>query len=462
MAAPVIESSAFELAELRSERTRVIGLLWAFAALAAVSVARLIFAPAFGSDAIVAPTFLLLGAAAAYEFGVLRMVNRRLAEGRTLRPAVWFLSTIIETQIPTLAIIILAGSGFFRPYQALVAPTALVYFFLITLSTLRLSPALSRLTGASAAAGYLGATAWIYASYPPAADGVDFELPVHGSYAAFILIGGFIAGGVAAEVRKHVAAALREADTRAQKEKLERDLDLARSIQQGLLPATPPRVERYAVAGWNQPADQTGGDYYDWERLPDGRIVVMLADVTGHGVGPALMAAACRAYARALVPVSSDLGDAMSRLNDVLINDLPAGKLVTVAAALLEPETNQLHLLSAGHGPLVFYTAADDRVQQFDAHGVPFGVVPGMPYGPPQTLAMAPGDMLVLMTDGFFEWENTSGEEFGMDRLEAAIRSAATRPPDEIIRTMYDAVTTFVGGAAQADDLTAVIVKRTA
>jgi serine phosphatase RsbU (regulator of sigma subunit) len=456
-----IQSDAFARAELRSERVRVIGLLWSFAALAVVSVARLLLAPGFGSDGIVAPTFILLGAAALYETALLRRINQRLADGRPVRAAVWYVSTVVETQIPTVGIVILAGSGFFRPYQALVAPTILVYFFLITLSTLRLSPALSRLTGTSAAAGYLAAVAYVYAYYPEPAGDVEFDFAVHATYAAFILIGGFVAGGVAAEIRRHVAAALREADTRAQKEKLERDLDLARSIQQGLLPAKPPKADRYAVAGWNQPADQTGGDYYDWQRLSDGRIAVILADVTGHGVGPALMAAAARAYGRALLPIATDLGDGMSRLNDLLVDDLPPGKLITLAAAIVEPDANQIRLLSAGHGPLLYYTAADDRVQQFEAHGVPFGVVPGMPYGPPQTLAMAPGDMLVLMTDGFFEWENASGEEFGMDRLEAAIRSAAHQPPDEIIQKMHDAVTIFVGGTPQSDDLTAVVVKRT-
>jgi serine phosphatase RsbU (regulator of sigma subunit) len=456
-----IQSEAFARAELRSERVRVIGLLWAFAALAVVSVARLLLTPDFGSDQIVAPTFVMLGVAAVYEVMVLRLVNRRIVDGRTVSQTAWRVGTLVETLIPTLAIVILAGSGFFRPYQALVAPTVLVYFFLITLSTLRLSPGLSRFTGVCSAAGYLAATAYIYRAYPEGDQGLDFEFPVHATYAAFILIGGFVAGAVAAEIRKHVDAALREAETRAQKEKLEGDLDLARSIQQGLLPSAPPAADRYAVAGWNQPADQTGGDYYDWQRLADGRIAVILADVTGHGVGPALMAAAARAYGRALLPIAADLGDGMSRLNDLLVEDLPPGKLITLAAAVVEPDSDRIMLLSAGHGPLLHYTAADDRVQQFEAHGVPFGVVPGMPYGPPQTLAMAPGDMLVLMTDGFFEWENASGDEFGMDRLEAAIRSAARRPPDEIIRQMYDAVTAFVDGAPQADDLTAVIIKRT-
>ena len=462
MSAISIQSEAFERAALASERVRAIGLLWSFAALAGVAVARMLFARLVGGNATVAPVVGLLGTAAVYEASMLRLINRRLAAGRVVRQDVWRLNVAVEALIPTLAIVILAGSELFRPRQALVAPIGLVYFLLIVLSTLRLSPDLSRLTGASAAAGYLAAVAFVYWRYPAPATNLDFTVPVHVTYAALLLIGGFVAGAVAAEIRKHVAAALRETETRAQKEKLERDLNLAREIQQGLLPSAQLAVERFAVAGWNQPADQTGGDYYDWRRLTDGRVVVVLADVTGHGIGPALMAAACRAYERASLPGENGLGGAMTRMNDLLVADLPPGKLVTLVAALVDPNHDQVELLSAGHGPLIFFAAADGRVQRFDAHGIPFGVAPGIPYGPPQTLPMKPGDLIVLMTDGFFEWANAAGEDFGVDRLEKAIQAAAHLPPDQIITRMHGAVMSFAGGTAQADDLTVVIVKRTA
>jgi serine phosphatase RsbU (regulator of sigma subunit) len=456
-----IHSDAFAQAALASERVRVIGLLWSFAALAAVATARIFFTES-GAGFIVAPTLALIGAAAAYEAGMLRMINRRLGDGRPVQDAVWRINIAVETLLPTLAIVILADSGLFTPRQALVAPTMLIYFFLIVLSTLRLSPQLSRLTGVSAAAGYMAAVAFVYWRHPAPITNVDFAIPVYATYAAFLLIGGFIAGAVAVEIRKHVAAALREADTRAQKDKLEHDLGLARAIQQGLLPLAPPPVERFEVAGWNQPADQTGGDYYDWRHLTDGRVVVVLADVTGHGVGPALMAAACRAYERASLPGDDGLGRGMSRMNDLLAADLPPGKLVTLVTALVDPPGNRVELLSAGHGPLMFFTAADGRVQRFDAHGVPFGVMSGIPYGPPQTLFMEPGDLLLLVTDGFFEWANADGEQFGIDRLERTIRVAAGLAPDQIIARMHADVRSFADGAPQADDLTVVIVKRTA
>jgi serine phosphatase RsbU (regulator of sigma subunit) len=112
-------------------------------------------------------------------------------------------------------------------------------------------------------------------------------------YAATLLIAGFVAGVVAGEFRKQVDAALREAELRRQVDSLEHDLGVARSIQQSLLPGTMPLIKGFEIAGWNQPADQTGGDYYDWQLLPDGKVVVALADVTGHGIGPALLASVC-------------------------------------------------------------------------------------------------------------------------------------------------------------------------
>ena len=269
-----------------------------------------------------------------------------------------------------------------------------------------------------------------------------------------------MAGEVAAQIRGHVAAALREADTRREKEKLERDLDIARTIQQGLLPSEPLGLEGFEIAGWNQPADQTGGDYYDWQMLADGRAVVILADVTGHGIGSALVTSACRAYGRATLPIGSELGAAMSQLNELLMTDLPPGKMVTFVTAVVDPSVGRIELLSAGHGPLLLYTALDGAVQSLEAHGVPFGFAPGMPYGPAQDITMAPGDMLVLTTDGFFEWENAKEEEFGMERLENTVRSAADLSPDQLIARLYQAVTDFAGGTHQADDLTAVVIKR--
>ncbi len=216
------------------------------------------------------------------------------------------------------------------------------------------------------------------------------------------------------------------------------------------------------MAGWNQPADQTGGDYFGWQDLPDGRVAFTLADVTGHGIGAALVAATCHAYTRAGMAEQSDLGAILGQVNRLLCDDLPPGKLVTFVAAALEPAEGRLELLSAGHGPLLLYTASDDRVQGFAAHGIPFGIVPTMSYGPTQKIRLAAGDLLVLLTDGFFEWENAANEDFGIPRLQEAIRAARNLPASQIISSLHEAVVRFAGGTRQLDDLTAVVVKRLA
>ncbi len=150
----------------------------------------------------------------------------------------------------------------------------------------------------------------------------------------------------------------------------------------------------------------------------------------------------------------------MDRIDRLLTADLPAGKLVQLAVAILDPKTSKVQLLSAGQSPLLLYTAADDRVQSFNAHGVPFGVALGLDYGPSQEIALSKGDILALVTDGFFEWTNAVDEDFGLERLQDTIRASHDLPAREIISRLYTAVTIFAGGTPQMDDLTAVILKR--
>lgn len=201
-----------------------------------------------------------------------------------------------------------------------------------------------------------------------------FPVEIYLTYAVVILIGGIIAAAVAGQIRTHVRTALREAETRREVERLEHDLGIARSIQQGLLPQNPPQLDGFEIAGWNQPADQTGGDYFDWQELADGRLAVSLADVTGHGIGPALVTAVCRAYARASFPSDSELESVMKQLNNLLFEDLPPERFVTFVVALLDPATSEIQLLSAGHAPLLLYTLADDLVPM----GSPLAFFPGV------------------------------------------------------------------------------------
>ena len=185
-----------------------------------------------------------------------------------------------------------------------------------------------------------------------------------------------------------------------------------------------------------------------------------IADVTGHGIGSAIGMADCRAYARAGFATGTDLSRFLNHLNELLNDDLPPDKFVTLVAGLLNPKDATLDLISAGHGPLLFYSSKEDRFTRHEPQGPPLGPFRGFPYSGPHTLNFLPGDILVLVTDGFVEWANAGGEEFGQSRIEEVIRRCRDMSSERIISELYSAVVRFVGSMPQFDDLTALVVKR--
>jgi serine phosphatase RsbU (regulator of sigma subunit) len=455
-----IKLQSFQLAQLRSERARIIALLGAFGSLLGLILIRVI-SLAEGQRSEAWPFAVPLAVMTAYEVVLLRLVRRAIVSGRRVSAATWAADVFIESLLPTTTLFLQIHTSFVGPHRALTSPAVLVYFLFIILSTLHLKPTLSHLAGALSAAGYVAISVYTFLRFPQvaAAD----KLLVYGtffSYAALLLLGGFAAGAVASQIRLHVIAALHDAQNQAKIAQLEHDLGIARSIQQGLLPKAPPGVEGFDIAGWNQPADETGGDYFDWQQLADGRVAVSVADVTGHGIGSALCMAACHAYARAGFATEVDLRSFLGRLNRLLYEDLPAEKFVTLVAGLLDSREATLHLISAGHGPLLFYSCAEDRFHSYDGNGLPLGILPHFSCDGPEVLRFAPGDILVLVTDGFIEWANVDDEDFGQGRLEQVIRSYRDMPSATIISELYSAVVKFAGRMPQLDDLTALVVKR--
>lgn len=244
-------------------------------------------------------------------------------------------------------------------------------------------------------------------------------------------------------------------------DKIERDLDVAREIQRGLLPKEAPNTPGFEVVGWSKPADQTGGDYFDWMDLPGGRTLITLADVSGHGIGPALIVAVCRAYMRATAGGSDvALGQALSRVNDLLEMEIPSGRFVTAVVGVLSPDENEMSLLSAGHGPLLFFRAKTRTIESWIADDLPLGIMPNLSFEAARHVRFEPGDALVLATDGFFEWANAAGEQYGTRRLEAFVAAHAHEPPEELIAKLHAAVIAHAAGCAQPDDLTMVVIKR--
>jgi sigma-B regulation protein RsbU (phosphoserine phosphatase) len=244
------------------------------------------------------------------------------------------------------------------------------------------------------------------------------------------------------------------------KQQFEHDMALAREIQQGLFPKRPPEVAGFEVAGWNQPADETGGDFYDFQTLRSGNLAVILADVAGHGIGPALVVSECRALIRATLVQTELLDQLASAVNGLLCQDIPSHCFVTVFFGVLNPAESQLRYLSAGHGPLLFYRAATEELRELGVHGCPLGFDSELDYDAPSTLEFTSGDLLVVLTDGFQEWTNAHQQQFGLARVAACIRRWHDRPAGELIRAIHEEVLEFGAGSQQRDDLTAVVLKK--
>jgi serine phosphatase RsbU (regulator of sigma subunit) len=461
MRRPAVDSPAFQQALLQSERLRILILLGAMGAVILVRTLRTVVLANRENFHLWLFTCLLLGVFVGYEALMLRAVQRAMRTGRELSEAVWFANIVVESCLPAMALVFLSSAALDPAYRPLANPAVLLYFLFIILSTLRLNPLACGLSGLVAAASYLAAA--VYLGWKPSFDTASSLLSPQKaviSYAITLFVAGIVAGVVARELRKQVDAALREAEMRRQVERLEHDMEAARNIQQSLLPASMPQIEGFEIGAWNRPADQTGGDYYDWQMLPGGKVVVALADVTGHGIGPALLAAVCRAYARASLSAEAGLLAAMDRINSAISSDLGEGRFITFVAVVCTPGASRVELLSAGHGPQLLYILREDRFDKMDAQGLPLGISPSLVSDPPAALDLNPGDLLVLATDGFSEWVNAQGEEFGAARMQQTIRTAREKPPGEIISALYGAVTEFSGGTKQKDDLTAVVIKR--
>lgn len=454
-----IKSPSFRKEELRSESIRVTALLVVFAGLFMLVVIRGLTSLAQGYRGAAWPFALLLAAITVYEALWLRFVRNAIETGEGIS-AMWQTGIFVESLLPTIALLLQIHTSSAGPQYALTSPVVLVYFLLIILSTLHLDTWLSRLSGMYSAAGYTAVWLYTYLLFPEAISKEMFPYGAPFSYIAFLLLGGFAAGAVAHQIRMHVIAALGDAESRARVAQLEHDLGIARTIQQGLLPKTTPQIEGFDIAGWNRPTDETGGDYFDWQVLPDGRVAFTIADVAGHGIGSALCMAACRAYARANLATEPDLRCVLLRLNQQLYQDLPSEKFVTLAFGLLDPEEATLELVSAGHGPLLFYLSAEKRFRRYDAQGLPLGLLPRPNYSCPQVLKFSPGDILIMAADGFIEWANANDEDFGQDRLKNVIRAHRGRPAATMISELYAAVLNFAGPVPQPDDLTVLIVKR--
>ncbi len=243
----------------------------------------------------------------------------------------------------------------------------------------------------------------------------------------------------------------------AEKKRMARDLEIAREIQRALFPRRNPEVSGYEIAGWNQSADETGGDCYDFVALADGRLAILLADATGHGIGAALVIAQCRSLARAMLSVTQELPRVADKVNRLLAQDLSDNRFVTAFLGILDPEKNRLDYISGGQGPLLMVTSS--KIESRSATCIPFAVIDEMDCAT-SSFDFEPGSTLALLTDGFYETADPQGNLFGEDRVAEIIRDSADQPLETLIARLKLATRDFRTSDAPADDLTAVLIRR--
>ncbi|AUX46284.1 protein phosphatase [Sorangium cellulosum] len=248
--------------------------------------------------------------------------------------------------------------------------------------------------------------------------------------------------------------------------KLEHDLTIAREIQQNVLLRRLPRCPGYSLSVFSKPADDTGGDIYDVIRLDEradmSPLLLLLADAAGHGIGPALSVTQFRAMLRIGLRLSADMEALLHHINQQLIEDLPGDRFITAFLGILDPATHQVRYHAAGQGPLLHYRAAEGQVVWRDPSTTPLGMFMDLDLAPTPPLVMAPGDLLVLLTDGFYEYQDAAGQVFGKERVGDLIHRLHHRPTSDILGALLAEVRRFAGTAKQIDDLTALLVKRDA
>jgi PAS domain S-box-containing protein len=281
-------------------------------------------------------------------------------------------------------------------------------------------------------------------------DGV--EIPIEVSFSEMVLSGerrfvGFIRDITA---RKRAEKELREN---------QEQFRIAREIQQRLFPKSAPLLDGFDIGGATYPAEATGGDYFDYLPMLNDRLGIIVGDVTGHGIGPALLMAETRAYLRILTGRREDVGEILTRANSVLAEDVGHERFVTLFLARLDPQTRGFTYASAGH-PSGYLIGADGAIKMpLPRTGVPLGIRPDTTYAAAPEITLTSGDLVLLTTDGIEETMLPDNTIFGIDRLLEVVRANRHRPAAEIVQTLYESVRAFSRNAPQADDVTTIVLK---
>ncbi|MBZ0263900.1 SpoIIE family protein phosphatase [bacterium] len=245
----------------------------------------------------------------------------------------------------------------------------------------------------------------------------------------------------------------------AVKERLEQEIEIARNIQQNLLPQTLPNHDGYDIFGKSEPAQEVGGDYYDAITTPENQIGIAIADVSGKGVAAALLMSNLQAGLRLIARADSSLAEVVQRINLLIYRNSTLETFITFFIGYIDPLTNILRYINAGHDTPAIIRG--ERTIDLDVGGMMLGAFDTASYEE-GSIQLEPGDILVMYTDGFSESKNEEEEEFGRERILSTIRAHHNESAEDIFNAVLDGVSSFSSQLQHAeDDLTMLIVKHT-
>ncbi|NNE67309.1 MAG: SpoIIE family protein phosphatase [Pyrinomonadaceae bacterium] len=247
-------------------------------------------------------------------------------------------------------------------------------------------------------------------------------------------------------------------EERFERERMERELELATEIQQRFQPSAPPKVEGYELQGISFACYEIGGDYYDFIPRDDNQMLIALGDVSGKGTAAALLMSSLHAAIHAQATARNSLSDMVTSVNEYLAANTPTNRFITFFAGELDPSTNSFSYINAGHNPPLV-ARGDGEVFELESGGFPLGIMPGTEFEQGKIEVMS-GECVVIFSDGVSEAENPEGEEFGIERLTEVIKKNSSRSASGIRDKIESALSAFTKTAPANDDITLVIVKR--
>lgn len=367
---------------------------------------------------------------------------------------------ILECLYPIIVMFVLNIFTSIDPYLLLVSPAYALIMIMLIASVLRLDVESTIACGVLSTIGYA-----LFVFYVIYYSETEFESPyplvMYFNLVVMLFIASLVAVFITRQMRSYLDSAIEEVELKRKHELLQRDLDIAEEIQQSLLPESVSIIKDYELAGFSRAAEKAGGDYYDWRVIDDSRLVLSIADVTGHGIGPALVTTACRAYVRAILDGSNEIDILIKKVNALLHEDMPNGKFVTFGLLDLNLDEHVVSFLSAGHAPHLLIKGGDGSIEYIDAQGIPFGIVDHQDLEDSIMHSLDKGDLMVMFTDGVYEITDKDDNRLGLERFVELIVEKRSQSAETIVKSIEKSMCEILDGRLPKDDMTMVILKRT-